>query len=150
MSNRNRNRMIVLAAFVILAAVLVIVLNTASSKADGPPDETVATDPAVTDPCFRQDIECYDQTEVECDDNVFVPLNADGTWTCPGEQLPEERIGRAIDCPNGQVGYVTDVEGHILCLPPADQVERGGSHPFFNAAAILEVIFRLFFSDAGN
>lgn len=30
-------------------------------------------------------------------------------------QLPEEVIGRAVDCPDGQVGYVVDVDGTVRC-----------------------------------
>lgn len=31
------------------------------------------------------------------------------------EQLPEERIGREIDCPNGTVGHIVDTEGGVDC-----------------------------------
>lgn len=149
--SKRKARAIVLVAVMLLALVIFLVWTTSSANADGGPSE----DPVATDPCFRQDPEgylpggpCYDpneQKEVECDNNVFVPLNSDGTWTCPGDQLPEEVIGSARgDCPDAQVSYVTDVEGHYICLPPANQVERGGSHPFVNWSLILQILADLF------
>jgi hypothetical protein len=33
----------------------------------------------------------------------------------PGAQLPEEVIGRAVDCPDGSVGYVVDAGGTVDC-----------------------------------
>lgn len=130
MLNRKRKRIFVAVAVALLLGLLIVLLSTSSAKADGPPspEVPVVTDPAVTDPCFRQDPECYNP-EVECAENIFVPLNPDGTWTCPprhdaepdpddprlGEQLPSEVIGRQVDCPDGSVGYIIDIDLNTNC-----------------------------------
>jgi hypothetical protein len=136
MYRRKRTTTLVLIFLMLFGAMIFVLWSTQTSRADGPPD-----DPSVTDPCFRTDPECYEPRQVECDNNVFVPMNSDGTWECPvQEQLPEEQIGRSEDCPDGQIGYVTDVEGHVRCLPPPDQVSRGGSHPYFYWDFIIRLV----------
>lgn len=44
---------------------------------------------------------------------------ADGAPVTAAPQLPEEVIGRAIDCPDGTVGYVVDVNGGTSCATAA-------------------------------
>jgi hypothetical protein len=77
-----------------VSTIIFFAAGTNPAKADGPPS-TTPTAPATTDSCFRQDHECYD----------IYP------------QLPEEVIGRAVDCPDGQTGYVVDAEGRVECPP---------------------------------
>lgn len=73
--------------------------TTSSSSAPRPapapaPAPPVAVQPAplppVADPCFREDPECYE--------------------TGTGEQLPEERIGRTVDLPDGRTCTVVAVD----------------------------------------
>lgn len=128
---------------VLLAALalgsLWLFIPSASADAGPPPD-----------PTFREEAP---ERQVECDNNVFVPMGEGGTWDCPptGEQLPEERIGRAVDCPDGSVGYIIDVEGNVDCqspqvippgtIPGPDQVEPGGSMPFYDQNGINDWLF---------
>lgn len=51
------------------------------------------------------------------------------------EQLPEEVIGRQVDCPDGQVGRVIDAAGTVECPPHADpRPEPHGDPPPATAA----------------
>jgi hypothetical protein len=134
MGSRNRKRIIALLALVILVVVLVGVWVTNPAKADGPPPPE---DPAVTDPFFREEAP---ERMVECDNNVFVPLGEGGTWECPphpaepdandprvAEQLPGEVIGRQVDCPDGTVGRIINMDLETTCE------EVPGAYPSLSA-----------------
>jgi hypothetical protein len=105
MYRRKRTVTLVLLFAVLLAGLIFILWNFGDAKADGPPSpDPVTTATPTTDPCFRTDPECYDQVQ---------------------EQLPEEVIGRQIDCPDGSVGRIVDVDGNNTCssevpTPPLD------------------------------
>lgn len=115
MYRRKRTTTLVLIFLMLLAALVFVLWTTGSSRADGPPsDDPIVTTPATPtdDPCFRQDIECYDDVPVQ-------------------QQLPEEVIGRQIDCPDGSVGRIVDVEGHNTCSKeiPAEPLEANVASP---------------------
>lgn len=107
--------------FVLQAAVLaVLVISTLlaclpSASADGPPGAeptTAPPPPVVTDPCFREDHECYQFMMNMYFDwllDIFLPVQ---------EQLPEERIGRLIDGPYGETCVIVNVEGYVDCNLP--------------------------------
>lgn len=101
------------AQLLVLASVTVglVIFFTRSAVADGPP----GAEPTQTvDPCFRQDIECYDlpnmNTHFDWLLDIFLPVQ---------EQLPEERIGRLIDGPYGETCMIVNAEGYVDCNLPA-------------------------------
>lgn len=107
-----------------IAAVAVLVLSALiiflpSARADGP-----GAVPAPTDPYFREEAP---ERMVECDNNVFVPLGEGGTWECPQPQLPNEVIGRQVDCPDGSIGRIINMDLETTC----DEVP--GAYPSLSA-----------------
>ncbi len=104
------------AVAVLLLSALIIFLP--SAKADGP-----GAPATPTDPYFREEVP---PRMVECADNVFVPMGEGGTWECPPavqEQLPSEVIGRQVDCPDGSVGRIINMDLETTC----DEVD--GAYP---------------------
>jgi hypothetical protein len=117
--NRRRRTSTIVIVLLFLALFSVYTIWTATgSRADGPPSDIPAT--PSDDPCFRQDIECYDGVPVQ-------------------PQLPEEVIGRLIDCPDGSVGRLVDVELHNTCSKdvPAEPLEAQSVGPNFSETDIF-------------
>jgi hypothetical protein len=115
----NWRKFLLQVAVLVISVMGVLFACLPSASADGP-----GAPAPVTDSFFREEAP---ERMVECADNVFVPLGEGGTWECPhpaepdaddprlGQQLPEEVIGRQVDCPDGSVGRVIDVEFNTTC-----------------------------------
>lgn len=105
--NLRKYALQIAAVAVLLLSALLIFLP--SAKADGPISE-----PTPTDPYFREEAP---ERMVECGNNVFVPLGEGGTWECPSgqEQLPGEVLGRQVDCPDGSVGRIINMDLETTC-----------------------------------
>lgn len=120
--NLKKYALQIAAIAVLLLSALIIFLP--SAKADGP-----GTPPSPTDPYFREEAP---ERMVECDNNVFVPLGEGGTWDCPQSQLPNEVIGRQVDCPDGSVGRIVNMDLETTCdevvgaYPSLSQPEASG------------------------
>jgi hypothetical protein len=106
----NMRKFVLQATFLAVLVIGTLLACLPSASADGPPGAEPTT---VVDPCFRQDIECYDlpnmNTYFDWLLDIFLPVQ---------EQLPEERIGRLIDGPYGETCMIVDVEGHLECNLP--------------------------------